>query len=282
MPCDVGFLPEGGGFLCSLDGEWSSSPRCASIWSVGDWGTCQGVADHCGDGGLQQRQVTCPEASGCHAMSKPIEEQSCRATSGCLWVEGVWSACSNDCGVGERSRSITCSSPLASDCADKALPVNNESCSDYSNCQWQIHAWSLCSSSCGVGTQTREVTCEADPHCPSPSPSLVQYCYETVSCSWQTSSWSACSNTCGAGTAERQVWCSSGSPEDCAGDMPAAAQSCYETVGCTWQKGSWSSCSSSCGPGQRQRDVTCPSGQAADCPGSMPAVEEDCYEAAFG
>lgn len=278
VPCDVGFLPEGGGFLCSLDGEWSSSPRCASIWSVGDWGTCQGVADHCGDGGLQQRQVTCPEASGCHAMSKPIEEQSCRATSGCLWVEGVWSACSNDCGVGERSRSITCSSPLASDCADKALPVNNESCSDYSNCQWQIHAWSLCSSSCGVGTQTREVTCEADPHCPSPSPSLVQYCYETVSCSWQTSSWSACSNTCGAGTAERQVWCSSGSPEDCAGDMPAAAQSCYETVGCTWQKGSWSSCSSSCGPGQRQRDVTCPSGQAADCPGSMPAIEEACYE----
>jgi len=279
VPCDVGFLPEGSGFLCGLDGEWSGSPRCASIWTVGDWGLCQGVPGDCGDGGLQQRQVTCPSSTGCHSMSKPLEEQTCRATRGCVWVTSDWSSCSTQCGLGERTRSVTCSSPLSSDCSDKSMPANNESCSEYSNCQWQVSSWSLCSSTCGVGTQTREVACEADPsHCPSISPALVQYCYETATCTWQSSSWSSCSNTCGAGTAERQVWCSSGNSEDCAAQKPSETQSCYETLGCTWQKGSWSNCNSTCGAGHRQRAVTCPSGKVADCPGNMPLTEEDCYE----
>ncbi|CAJ1386275.1 unnamed protein product [Effrenium voratum] len=211
--------------------------RQASIWTVGAWGACEGVPDNCGDGGVQRREVSCPQR-GCHSSWKPKEEQPCRATRGCIWVASDWSSCSNLCGAGDRHRSVQCSSVRSEDCAG-AAPLANESCSDFSNCSWQVQAWGSCSSTCGSGTQTREVACEAADAslCPSPSPSLLQYCYETASCSWQTSEWSSCSNLCGSGVSLRQVWCSSGRDSDCNSTRPEASAFCYSSVGCAWQKG---------------------------------------------
>ncbi|CAE7239743.1 ADAMTS9 [Symbiodinium natans] len=57
VPCDVGFLPEGSGFLCGVDGAWFDVPRCASIWTVGEWGECLGVPGNCGEGGVQRREA---------------------------------------------------------------------------------------------------------------------------------------------------------------------------------------------------------------------------------
>lgn len=283
VPCDVGFLPEGHGFRCAVDGSWFDVPRCASIWTVGEWGECLGVAGDCGEGGFQRRQVTCAEgANGCHAMSKPKEEQSCRATAGCTWVVGDWSGCSEQCGTGTRFRPLSCSSPFPGDCT-ATPPSANESCSDFSNCQWQVQDWGLCSSTCGAGTQTRKAPCEVSDAslCPSPPPALLQYCYETSGCTWETSAWSSCSSTCGDGTAEREVWCASGTDSDCQPELrPSGSQPCRNTAGCAWFKGDWSQCSVDCGRGVRSRLVECPSGQAEDCPGEEPSATEDCYETA--
>eukprot|EP00930_Biecheleria_cincta_P015824 TRINITY_DN13066_c0_g1_i2.p1 TRINITY_DN13066_c0_g1~~TRINITY_DN13066_c0_g1_i2.p1 ORF type:complete len:2717 (+),score=246.04 TRINITY_DN13066_c0_g1_i2:840-8153(+) len=280
VPCDTGFLPEGGGYFCGVDGRWYGEQRCASIWRVSYWEPCLGVAGDCGPGGRQQRKVTCPlGAGGCHSASRPREEQSCRATAGCTWVIGSWTACSSGCGQGERLRNVSCSSDLDADCL-KDRPAERETCFDFSDCQWDVSSWSACSSSCGAGTKVRNVSCPAGDafRCPSYVPHTVNLCLDYSGCSWQVSAWSECPVVCGTATATRDVWCETARDADCqAAARPPSTMTCKNTAGCAWLTGPWSGCSSSCGPGQRNRFTSCPSGEAADCPVPAPAITQDCY-----
>jgi hypothetical protein len=269
------------GFLgISILPGWSVRPRL--FGSVAPWGPCEGVPSNCGPGGMQRREVTCPIGQGgCHSLTKPSEKQSCRATSGCTGVSGSWSNCSTYCGAGERQRPVPCSSGIAADCANASYVANSSSCEDFSDCRWEASAWGTCSSTCGVGTQSRTVSCpvgDTSSHCPALVPQTVQRCSGTLGCSWQASGWSECSSICGLGESLRDVWCPSGNDADCGQDArPSHNNSCYSTAGCSWSKGPWTACSSSCGSGLHNREVSWPSGKASDCPGQAPVSSEACY-----
>ncbi|GLV43482.1 no long nerve cord [Carabus blaptoides fortunei] len=87
--------------------------------------------------------------------------------------------------------------------------------------RWNYSDFAPCSKSCGIGIQTRDVTCIHEvsaggtnpvivPHhmCPQPSPPDRQYC-NVLDCpvKWHVSNWSKCSKSCGSGIKERKVEC---------------------------------------------------------------------------
>jgi len=103
------------------------------------------------------------------AEAKPSTSQWCNAGDCPVydWKAGDWSACSLTCGSGGfRSRGVTCqdsSGVVAADfkCSWGARPVTWQWC-DAGACPsyfWYTSTWSSCSATCGLGTQTRAVTC---------------------------------------------------------------------------------------------------------------------------
>jgi hypothetical protein len=85
----------------------------------------------------------------------PATTEACFVLSNCsyAWVEGAWSACSNTCGSGIRTRSVTC---IRSDgalvesasCVASAKPPISEACTESSGCTYQY------TDECAAGTHT--------------------------------------------------------------------------------------------------------------------------------
>ena len=75
--------------------------------------------------------------------------------------------CSEGCGLGWKSRQVTCVDKIggglltAVGCMQTLKPEKRQRCISYSECVgvWLTTSWSLCSVSCGVGFQKREVKC---------------------------------------------------------------------------------------------------------------------------
>ncbi|XP_077868919.1 A disintegrin and metalloproteinase with thrombospondin motifs 18-like [Saccoglossus kowalevskii] len=108
----------------------------------------------------------------CDENSKPDNSQpvtcnvhNCPAS----WTVGDWSYCDVTCGGGTRSRVITCvieNEPqvfevVTVDNCDGNKPTDSEGCND-NDCPplWVTGTFSKCSTTCGLGTKTREVTCQ--------------------------------------------------------------------------------------------------------------------------
>lgn len=77
------------------------------------------------------------------------------------WEYGPWTKCSATCGGGTANRTATCV-PAGATCdpAQKEttkIKCNNNLC-NYGYV-WSIKDWGECSSQCGGGNQTRQVTC---------------------------------------------------------------------------------------------------------------------------
>lgn len=87
--------------------------------------------------------------------------------------------------------------------------------------RWNYSEFSPCSQTCGIGIQTRDVTCIHEvtqgsgnavivPNnmCPQPPPPDRQYC-NVLDCPvrWRVSDWSKCSKVCGSGEKTRKVEC---------------------------------------------------------------------------
>ncbi|MEQ9499241.1 MAG: LruC domain-containing protein [Deltaproteobacteria bacterium] len=165
------------------------------------------------------------------------------------WQIGPAGTCSTTCGQGTTSRTITCVLPDGSTAPDAACaslphPGTTFPCWDFSYCTqtWQTDAWNACTTTCGTGTQTRNVYCERDDglvmpdyDCAGePQPAASQACTNVSSCtySWSTGAWSACSATgCQTGSQMRAVSCvrSDGTvvaDANCGGTPPASTQSC--------------------------------------------------------
>jgi hypothetical protein len=147
----------------------------------------------------------------------------------------------------------------ASYCSGKSKPsVANKLCAK----TWTVGSWGSCSKTCGGGTMTRSVYCQAGYNCSMyTKPTSSQSC-NTQKCKgdWVKGSWSSCSATaCGtSGKQTRSVYCPSSL--DCSDKpKPSTTQSCSASACpiCTWSTGSWGSCSAkACGTsGTKTRSV---------------------------
>ncbi|KAI8490945.1 hypothetical protein Bbelb_313640 [Branchiostoma belcheri] len=152
-------------------------------------------------------------------------------------------------------------------------------------------AWSGCSVTCGVGTETRDRTCtnpapaNGGADCDGPDQE-TQRCNARacpVNGGWSSwSGWSGCSVTCGSGSQSRSRTCTNPAPAyggaNCAGPAQETQQcnagSCPVNGGWSSWSG-WSGCSVTCGSGSQSRSRTCtnpaPAYGGANCAG--PAQE---------
>ncbi|XP_019643716.1 PREDICTED: coadhesin-like [Branchiostoma belcheri] len=158
---------------------------------------------------------------------------------------GGWSSCSVTCGSGSQSRHRTCTNPApaygGANCAGSAQETrqcNAGSCPV--NGGWTIWgAWTGCSVTCGVGTETRDRTC-TNPAPENGGAECDGAAQETRSCDTGLScpvnggwsdwdQWSNCSVTCGVGTETRDRTCTNPAPENGGVDCDGSAQ---ETRSC--------------------------------------------------
>uniref|UniRef100_A0A3Q2Y1R4 PROP n=1 Tax=Hippocampus comes TaxID=109280 RepID=A0A3Q2Y1R4_HIPCM len=143
-------------------------------------------------------------------------------------------------------------------------------------------AWSLCSSECNSGVQTRERFCTSPPpqhggrSCPGPH-------IQTADCdggwgSW--SNWTQCTKSCGGGVQSRRRYCDSPTPEgegnycEGLGSELKACNTAHCPVSGSWCDWStWTPCSRTCGAESvsRYRSCGCPEPKAGGqpCPGEQ-------------
>lgn len=287
----------------------------------GSWGACRRQEDNamitCGSGvRTRKRSIVRPSAGGaapcCRDGSDPsidtcIQQEKC--SMGCCAVDcqveewGEWSACSTECGWGQRKRARKLI--LAPECGGQDCgPLMQfedckvESCCDSSKpdtCAYSKWAdWGECSKPCGGGVQfrSREVAqdCElpgAAKTCAAGPLKQSQVCNDfecpklcEVS---EWSAWGVCSVTCGVGekTRSRKV------VQPPRGADSEACPPMFEVAVCTTRAchcspkysdwSSWSECSATCGGGVRTRGKSlfrgCPTTETS--PASPPSLYEE-------
>ncbi|CAK9800402.1 Thrombospondin type-1 domain-containing protein 4 [Anthophora plagiata] len=204
------------------------------------------------------------------------------------WSVGTWSTCSTTCGPGRRTRSATCVTQ-GPPCNLEEKPTTQEVC-DLGSCftkhsqtnaistrlespQWLYTEWSEgCSAECGVGMQTRKVSCDKGPEeefCDQTTrPETSRTCSSNRTCSgqWFTGPWTECSTECDSGEQVREVVCVTalrGSLRvvldmNCPANKPETRRACSGPP-CTsmWFISDWTECSRSCGKGIQKREVRC-------------------------
>lgn len=222
--------------------ETCTKPACASApelrhmqsqhdtprWDVGAWGPCSTT---CGKG-IRNRTVTCiTPGKSCSLFNKPESQKICESVA-CMhagteqrapWLYSEWSSkCSAECGSGMETRRVACADGSELFCNPKERPETERQCfgrgSDCDSAKWFTGPWTMCSVSCGVGVQYREVLCVArtnnefvvlpSGNCNDSRPANEQMCRASpCAAEWFTSDWSKCSVTCGTGAQTRLVRC---------------------------------------------------------------------------
>ncbi|XP_053158834.1 A disintegrin and metalloproteinase with thrombospondin motifs 19 isoform X3 [Hemicordylus capensis] len=136
--------------------------------------------------------------------------------------------------------------------------------------RWMMTEWTLCSRTCGKGTQNRQVACTQqlrngtlirarERDCLGPKPTSAQRC-EGQDCMtvWEAGVWSECSVKCGKGVRHRTVRCTNPRKKCVLSTRPREAEDCEDYSKCyVWRMGDWSKCSITCGKGMQSRVIQC-------------------------
>ncbi|XP_047477820.1 thrombospondin type-1 domain-containing protein 4-like, partial [Penaeus chinensis] len=210
------------------------------------------------------------------------------------WKVVGFSSCTATCGGGSQTTRVVCvkrkkgNEVPAKHCADHPKPPEETVRCNLRPCpaEWVPEEWGPCSVSCGLGVQTRSLSCKirlsqghiveaAQDACTAPpSVSRAQVC-ELPACdsapAWQAGEWGACSAQCGLGTRHRAVTCVTAkggvSPHLCPSEEKPSNQELCDMGSCatdTWFISKWGErCSEECGDGVQRRRVHC-SGDALD------------------
>lgn len=162
------------------------SPEKRYKWKFERWGGCSNA---CGKG-TRTRIIRCIDMVNavtvvdefCGRLKKPKTTRDCERTNcNYVWLEGVWSQCSQTCGEGFKHRNVTCHEVLKGGLVDPtplpdlyphirshycelhSRPATKQRCLD-NNCDdvysWSVGKWSECSHPCGKkGRQIRNLYC---------------------------------------------------------------------------------------------------------------------------
>ncbi|XP_032875832.1 adhesion G protein-coupled receptor B1 isoform X2 [Amblyraja radiata] len=232
-----------------------------------------------------------------------------------------WGVCTKSCGGGLQTRSRTCHSHLeegfvCEGISEEGRLCNKQPCNTFGryssrsqslrSIDYRKHqdvdgfhrygyslsqtgdaaaeewsAWTVCSSTCGQGTQTRMRSCVSSPYGTSCSGPLreMRLCNNSAVCPvhgvWEEwSPWSLCSSTCGRGHRDRTRSCLQpqfgGNPCEGPEKQTKFCNIALCPVDGNWNDwSSWSQCSTTCSNGTQQRTRECngPSFGGAECQG---------------
>ncbi|XP_062935452.1 adhesion G protein-coupled receptor B1 isoform X2 [Cynocephalus volans] len=247
------------------------------LWSL--WGEC---TRDCG-GGLQTRTRTCLPAQGVEG-------------GGCEGVLEEGRLC-NRKACGPAGRTSSRSQSLRSTDARRREDLGDElqqfgfpspQTGDPAAEEWS--PWSVCSSTCGEGWQTRTRFCVSSSYSTQCSGPLREQrlCNTSAVCpvhgAWdEWSPWSLCSSTCGRGFRDRTRTCRppqfGGNPCEGPEKQTKFCNIALCPVDGNWNEwSSWSACSASCSQGRQQRTRECngPSYGGAECQGHW-VETRDCF-----
>ncbi|XP_063119931.1 adhesion G protein-coupled receptor B1 isoform X6 [Rattus norvegicus] len=247
------------------------------LWSL--WGEC---TRDCG-GGLQTRTRTCSPTLG-------VEGRGCEG----VLEEG---RLCNRKACGPTGRTSSRSQSLRSTDARRREEFGDElqqfgfpspQTGDPAAEEWS--PWSVCSSTCGEGWQTRTRFCVSSSYSTQCSGPLREQrlCNNSAVCpvhgAWdEWSPWSLCSSTCGRGFRDRTRTCRppqfGGNPCEGPEKQTKFCNIALCPVDGNWNEwSSWSTCSASCSQGRQQRTRECngPSYGGAECQGHW-VETRDCF-----
>uniref|UniRef100_I3MWW4 Adhesion G protein-coupled receptor B1 n=1 Tax=Ictidomys tridecemlineatus TaxID=43179 RepID=I3MWW4_ICTTR len=253
------------------------APGGWKLWSL--WGEC---TRDCG-GGLQTRTRTCLPAPGIEG-------------GGCEGVLEEGRLC-NRKACGPAGRTSSRSQSLRSTDARRREELGDElqhfgfpypQTGDPAAEEWS--PWSVCSSTCGEGWQTRTRFCVSSSYSTQCSGPLREQrlCNNSAVCpvhgAWdEWSPWSLCSSTCGRGFRDRTRTCRppqfGGNPCEGPEKQTKFCNIALCPVDGNWNEwSSWSTCSASCSQGRQQRTRECngPSYGGAECQGHW-VETRDCF-----
>uniref|UniRef100_A0A8C4YEA0 Adhesion G protein-coupled receptor B1 n=1 Tax=Gopherus evgoodei TaxID=1825980 RepID=A0A8C4YEA0_9SAUR len=260
----------------STDGSFSGF--CSGGWNPWSaWGDC---TRDCG-GGLQTRTRIC----------RPIPDEG-------LVCEGVLEegrlcnrkACNTNGRYNSRSQSLRSTDNRKREDADELQQYGYPApqIGDPAAEEWS--PWSVCSTTCGEGWQTRTRFCVSSSYstqCSGPLREQRQ-CNNSAVCpvhgTWdEWSPWSLCSSTCGRGYRDRTRTCKppqfGGNPCEGPEKQTKFCNIALCPVDGNWNEwSSWSSCSTTCSNGTQQRTRECngPSYGGAECQGHW-VETRDCF-----
>uniref|UniRef100_A0A914WW81 Peptidase M12B domain-containing protein n=1 Tax=Plectus sambesii TaxID=2011161 RepID=A0A914WW81_9BILA len=254
-------------------------------WRMGDrWSDCSAVCQ-----GSQRQVVICVDAGTnrevndrhCTDRRPTTQDRMCNIDCAIRWETEAASACSVECGHGERHQRIFCGKQMVNDqrveptddahCRDLPRPAERVAC--YSDCtghRWAYTEWSECTTSCGGGVGRREAMCVDqanrrldDRQCESmPKEKNERECNLTPCPRWVYGHWSECSRSCDGGVRMRHASCQDAADREVQMGMCDQAnkhdrEKCNEQVCTKWNFGPWSQCSVSCGDGVQSREAHC-------------------------
>ncbi|XP_055088517.1 ADAMTS-like protein 3 [Periophthalmus magnuspinnatus] len=231
----------------------------------------------------RQRACTLGPCSRTGASQGPLHPRTELHT----WDYRGFSDCSASCATGKQSAVVKCVDHTLDTEVDDSLcdasskpPALTRTCSPQP-CppRWEVSEWTSCSSSCGVGIQTRTVFCMrlvsvdlgdvltvSEDQCRDMKPPVLRPCNQhDCPPAWDTGPWEQCSQSCGGGLQFRKVFCkqllSTGAyrtARGCGDDAPNSTRSCANTDCAPYiSGGEWSRCSVSCGLGVQRREPQC-------------------------
>ncbi|XP_043469323.1 protein madd-4 isoform X2 [Leptopilina heterotoma] len=191
--------------------------------------------DAVGDSSYAEPSLTDTYRSSSGSFGSGSYESNIKVASGSSvqttysWHENGFTHCNATCLGGRQTSIIQCrrddTNKVVSNllCTQEKKPESRiKICNDHQcDPKWNTTDFSPCMSSCGIGIQTRDVTCIQEVSrgtgnsvavpshmCPQPPPVDRRYC-NVFDCpvKWHTGKWGKCSKTCGGGVKTRKITC---------------------------------------------------------------------------
>lgn len=202
------------------------------------------------------------------------------------WKIDGFTECSRTCGGGFQQTKIVCVkirsqvTVTAENCNHTQAPSQQEVPCNADICppSWQTGNWSSCSTTCGPGTQKRNIECtqtisrgttlkvSAERCGERKRPAIIQQCQNDPCAKWLVKNWGKCKPECGPSSVrKRVVKCVSGHLNTsiparyCPKPRPRRSEKCaHDNCPPRWFLSDWSGqCSKSCGNGITTRQIVC-------------------------